>query len=140
MDACPVWGFQTQAHLRVVSCHPYSSLCTQTTVEQQGSYIVKFSDDTALLTLLQGQDSDHGQALPAFIIWCDDHFLDLNVSKTKELIINFRQSQDTPRASTIHNEEAQIVDSYKYLDTMFESQLKFKENTEVTNRVNKEFT
>lgn len=98
---------------------------------QEGSYIVKFSVDTALLTLLQGQDSDHGQALPAFIKWCDDHFLDLNVSKTKELIIDFRQSQDTPRASTIHNEEVQIVDSYKYLGTMFESQLKFKENTEL---------
>lgn len=27
MDACPVSGFQTQAHLRVVSCHPYSLHC-----------------------------------------------------------------------------------------------------------------
>ena len=80
-------------------------------MSQEGSYFVKFSDDTTLLTVLQGQDSGHGQALPAFTKWCDDHHSDLNVSKTNELIIDFRQSQDTPIASTIHNEEVQIVDS-----------------------------
>ena len=72
---------------------------------QEGSYFVKFSGDTVLLTLLWGQDSGHGQVLPAFTKWCDDHLLDLNVSETKELMIDLRQNQDTPRASIIHNEE-----------------------------------
>ena len=127
MDACPGSGFQTQAHPRVALIM-YTDRCR---TSQEGSYFVKFSDDTAPLTLLQGQDSGHGQALPAFTKWCDDHHLDLNVSKTKELITDFRQSQDTPIASTIHNEEVQIVDSYKYFGTFFDSQLSFKENTEL---------
>lgn len=97
---------------------------------QEGSYLVKFSDDTALLSLLQGSESDHGCALPAFVKWCDDNFLDLNVLKTKELIIDFRQNSDEPKASTIHGEDVQIVDTYKYLGTVFDSQLKFDVNTE----------
>lgn len=79
---------------------------------QEGSFvIVKFSDDTALLTLLQGRDSDHGQALPTFVKCCDDNFVDLYVSKT-------RQNKDTPEASTIPNKEVEIVESYKYLGTI----------------------
>ena len=64
-------------------------------MSHEGSYFVKFSDDTALLTLLQGQDSGHGQALPAFTKWCSDRLLDLNVSKTKELIIDFKNLLNT---------------------------------------------
>ena len=46
------------------------------------------------------------------------------------------------RPSTIHNEEVQIVDSYKYLGTLFDSQLISKENTEswLSNGVNMEST
>ena len=56
---------------------------------KEGSYLVKFSDDTALLTLHQGSESDHGSALTDFVSWCDKNFLDLNVNKTKELVIDF---------------------------------------------------
>lgn len=44
---------------------------------KQDSLMVKFSDDTALLSRLQRTESDHGQALPDFVKWCDDSFLDL---------------------------------------------------------------
>ena len=43
---------------------------------RQGSYLVKFSDDTALLSLLQGSDSGHGEALVDFVSWCDKNYLD----------------------------------------------------------------
>ena len=82
---------------------------------QQGSFLVTFSDDTALLSLLQGPQSDHGSALTSFTEWCEDNHLDLNVIKTKELIIDFRKNSEDPIASIIHGEEVQIVDTYKYL-------------------------
>lgn len=97
---------------------------------KEGSYLVKFSDDTALLTLLQGSESDHGSALPDFVNWCDENFLDLNVKKTKELVIYFRKNGGKPEASSIHGNEVEIVETYKYLGTMFYSQLKFHKNTE----------
>lgn len=49
--------------------------------------------------------------------------------KTKELISDFRKSND-PKASFIHNKEVEIVDTYKYLGIVFDSQLKFSLNTD----------
>ena len=48
-----------------------------------GSFLVKFSDETVLLSLLRSAQHDHGVALPAFVDWCKDNFLELNASKLK---------------------------------------------------------
>lgn len=78
---------------------------------QEGSYFVKFSDDTALLSLLQDSESDHGCALSAFVKWCGDNFLNLNVIKTKELIIDLWQNTNKPKGRIIHDEDAQVVET-----------------------------
>ena len=72
----------------------YTDSCS---ASQEGSHLVKFLDDTALLSLLQDTQLDHGLALNDFIKWCDDNFLDLNVRKTKELIIDFRNNRAEPK-------------------------------------------
>ena len=105
----------------------YTDSCRST---REGSYLVKFSDDTALLSLLRGAEFDHGSALPDFVQWCDTSFLDLNVGKTKELVIDFRKTSPEPIASVVHGEDVEIVDSYKYLGTYFDYKLKFDVNTE----------
>ena len=105
----------------------YTDSC-RTSLENR--FLVKFSDDTVLLSLLQGSEVDHGPALPEFIDWCDENFLDLNVSKTKEMFIDFRHANIVHKASVIHGEDVQSVESYKYLGTVFDSQLKFDINTE----------
>lgn len=87
-------------------------------------FLVKSSDDTALLTLLHSSQSDHSCALPAFIHWYEDNYLDMNVSKTKELILDFRKNRLEPRASTTQGQEVQTVELYEYLGTIFDSQLK----------------
>lgn len=56
--------------------------------------------------------------------------LDLNVTKTKEFIIDFRKDRPKPKASVIHGQEVEIVNSSKYLGTIFNSQLMFDTNTE----------
>lgn len=52
------------------------------------------------------------------------------MSKTKELIIDFRKKNNVPKASSIHGKEVEIVDTYKYLGTVFDSKLKFDANTD----------
>ena len=96
---------------------------------KEGSSIVKFLDDTALLTL-QDTEADHGHALPDFVKWCEESFLDLNVSKTKELI-DFRKQKAIVPASTIHGRDVEIVNGYNYLGTWFDSRLKFDTNTDM---------
>ncbi len=97
---------------------------------QENSYLLKFSDDTVLVSLLQGAQSDHGCALSLFVNWCDANFLDLSVTKTKELVIDFRRNCPKPVASTINGNDVEIVETCKYLGTMFDSKLKFDTNTE----------
>ncbi len=103
---------------------------------KEESYLVKFSDDTALLSLLQDSESDHGSALTDFVYWCDDNFLELNVVKTKEVITDFMKNNTEPKASIIHSKDVEIEDNDKYPGTVFDSQLKFDVNTDTI--VNKE--
>ena len=61
------------------------------------------------LSLLQGSEPGHGPASPECVHWCDDGYLDLNVSKTKEMIIDLRHKSCTEqKTSFTHGEDVQI--------------------------------
>ena len=80
--------------------------------------------------LLQGTQDGHGAALGDFVDGCDDSYLDLNVAKTKEMIVNFRRQGYTHVANQKHGEPLEIINSDKYLGTIFEDTLKWVLNTE----------
>ncbi len=50
--------------------------------------------------------------------------------ENQNLLIDRKKTNIVPTASTISGEDVHIVDSYKYLATVFDSQLKFNVNTE----------
>ena len=93
-------------------------------------FLVKFAIDSALLSLLQGSEQDHGPALTEFVDRGDNSYLDLNVTKTKEMIVDFRRQEHSPGKTIIHNNEVEIVSKYKYLGTIFDDKLKWDDNTE----------
>ena len=76
---------------------------------------MKFADDSALLSMLQGSEQYHGPALTEFVDWCDNNYLDLNVTKTKAMIVDFRRQEHSPGKTIIRNNEAETVSKYKYL-------------------------
>ncbi|KAJ8400459.1 hypothetical protein AAFF_G00395830 [Aldrovandia affinis] len=86
-------------------------------------HLVKFVDDTVLLSLLSGPAQDHGPALDEFMEWCDTSCLKLNVTKTKEkvVVVSSRQqeSRSTSALTFIHGEPVEVVQQYKYLGTVF---------------------
>ena len=49
---------------------------------------------------------DHFSALLDFNYWFDENFLDLNVLKTKELVIDFRKICARAKLSPFHGEGA----------------------------------
>ena len=52
---------------------------------KENSYLIKFADDSALRSLIQGTQNGHGAALDDFTDWCDESYLDLNVNnKTRD--------------------------------------------------------
>ena len=59
-----------------------------------------------------------------FVQWCDNNFLQLNVTKTKQLCIDFRRKQTPSKPVCIKEEELVRVDTYKYLGIVIDSKFK----------------
>lgn len=58
-------------------------------------HIVKYADDTALVSLLNDGEEEHGPVLDFFLNWCENSNLSLNISKTKEMVIDFREKEQS---------------------------------------------
>ena len=60
--------------------------------------------------------------------WCNDTHLLLNVSKTKEIVVDFRRDPPTPRPLVINGEEVEIMGEYKYLGSIIDCKLDWSPN------------
>ena len=90
---------------------------------------VKFSDDTTVVGLVS--DNDEGRyrkEVERLVGWCSDNNLELNISKTKEMIIDFHKKRcPTPHLS-INGVWVELVDSFKFLGTVISSDLSWAVN------------
>ena len=79
--------------------------------------IIKFADDTTLIGLVS-DDDDSAYDVKHVIKWCASKDLVLNVSKTKEIVVDFRKSKyvTSTLRPTVNNSEVEIVDSFTLLD------------------------
>ena len=76
-------------------------------------------------------EASHGPVVSDFISWCDEAFLQLNVTKTKDMCIDFRLSAPATQISVINGQPVELVTTYKYLGTIIDNRLKFDSNTEM---------
>ena len=91
--------------------------------------LVKFADDTELVGQISNdEDALYHKQIENVVNWCDKNYLYLNVSKTKEMCIDFRKNQRCPKPVYIKGEAVERVDTYKYLGVVFDSKLNWKEN------------
>ena len=60
--------------------------------------------------------------------WYNKNYLYLNVSKTKEMCIDFRKNKRCPKPVYIKGETVERVETYKYLGVVFDSKLNWNEN------------
>ncbi len=93
------------------------SLYTHDCVSSHSTYIVKFADDTVVLGLISNNDETaYLDEVERLTSWCQDNCLSLNVSKTKELIVDFRKRQQGPYTPLmISGTPVERVSSFKYL-------------------------
>ena len=61
--------------------------------------------------------------------WCRENNLKLNVSKTKELVIDFRRGEVPPPPLVIAGDTVERVDSFKFLGTILSSTLSWELNS-----------
>lgn len=76
--------------------------------------IVKFNDDTTIVGLKSdNSEKAYRKEIQDYTALCSYNHLDLNISKTKEIILDFRKSKPTEQSALwIHGEE---VESFKFL-------------------------
>lgn len=86
--------------------------------------ILKYSDDTAILSLLKKQDSSsiYYSEISSFIDWCDVNFLKVNTKKTEEIIFDPKGIGDHMPVF-VHNQEIAQVKSCKYLGVYIDKSL-----------------
>ena len=90
--------------------------------------LLKFADDSAFQGLMSSSVESYFNEIQRFVEWCERNYLLLNVSKTKELIIDFRQDIPPHPPVLINNECVELVQSYKYLGFIIDDKLNWHEH------------
>ena len=110
-------------------------------VKHSDTSLIKFADDSAFQGLFtNGLDSNYIEEVYRFVKWCEENYLILNVSITKEMILDFRRQKKkkNPTPLVINNETVEIVHTYKYFGFTVDDKLNWHEHcNELIKKINK---
>ena len=79
---------------------------------------------------LSNSDSVYFAKVDRFSTWCRDNSLDLNVEKTKEMLIDFRKAPTVIPDLFTDGVKVKRATEYKYLGTILDNKLNFNKNTD----------
>ena len=106
----------------------YTSDCR---LSNESCSIVEFADDTVLIGLISDDDiSKYVNEINKFATYCKTNFLELNVKKTEEMIIDIRKSKALPDPIIINDHAVERVCIYEYLGVMLHNDLSWSNNTD----------
>ncbi|KAK0148535.1 putative RNA-directed DNA polymerase from transposon BS [Merluccius polli] len=94
-------------------------------------HLQKFSDDTAIVGCVEGgREAEYRDLVDRFVKWCGENHLQLNVAKTREMVVDFRRNKTLPSPVSIGGTDVDMVDKYKYLAVTLDNKLDWYDNTE----------
>ncbi|KAK0142225.1 hypothetical protein N1851_020112 [Merluccius polli] len=62
-----------------------------------------------------GREDEYRDLVNRFVKWCGENHLQLNVAKTREMVVDFRRNKPLPSPVSIGGTDVDMVDTYKYL-------------------------
>ena len=95
----------------------------------------KFSDDSALVGCIsRGNEDEYRVNVNNFVTWCDHNHLQLNLGKTKELVVDLRRTKTTVNPVSIQGVSVDIMEGYKFLGVHIDNKLDWAKYTETLYR------
>ena len=107
----------------------YSLFTNDCRSNSNSTLVFKFSDDTTIEGLITNTDETvYSSEVDQLVDWCGDNNLELNVSKTKEMVIDFRRKKTPTTPLLIKGQTVEMVDSFQFLGTTISKNLKWEDN------------
>ncbi|KAK0132216.1 hypothetical protein N1851_032980 [Merluccius polli] len=76
----------------------------------ESCHLQKFSDDTAIVGCVEGErEAEYRDLVDRFVKWCGENHLQLNVAKTKEMVVDFRRNKPLPSPGCIGGTDVEMV-------------------------------
>ncbi|TWW78779.1 hypothetical protein D4764_11G0009000 [Takifugu flavidus] len=94
-------------------------------------HLQKYSDDTVVVGCVEnGQEDEYRDLVESFVRWSRENLLQLNVTKMKEMVVDFRKSKSPPSPVCISGKDVEIVSSYRFLGVHLDNKLEWSTNTD----------
>ena len=93
---------------------------------------LQLSDNSAVVGCIsEGQEGEYRALVDKFVEWTGQNHLQLNISKTREMVIDFRKMRKTaPQPLCTLGKDVEVVEDYKYLGVTINHRLDWRSNTE----------
>ncbi|XP_035812432.2 uncharacterized protein LOC118471519 [Amphiprion ocellaris] len=92
-------------------------------------HMQKFSDDTAIVACIRGgEEGEYRDLVKDFVGWCQRNNLQLNTTKTKEVVLDFRRAPSSLQPIGINGSAVEMVSTYRYLGLQLDNKLSWSAN------------
>ncbi|KAL0202443.1 hypothetical protein M9458_000461, partial [Cirrhinus mrigala] len=108
----------------------FTLLTHDCTAKLSSNYIIKFADDTTVVGLISNNDeTNYREEMAQLAEWCGTNNLSLNVSKTKEVVMDFRRNSVDHPPLTTNSSAVERVSSTRFLGVHITEDLTWTTNT-----------
>uniref|UniRef100_A0A8C5G818 Reverse transcriptase domain-containing protein n=2 Tax=Gouania willdenowi TaxID=441366 RepID=A0A8C5G818_GOUWI len=95
----------------------------------ESNITVKFADDTTVVGLIsRGDESAYREEVLKLTAWCSANNLQLNITKTKEIVVDFRRHRADPAPLYINGECVERVHTFRFLGVLISADLSWSNN------------
>lgn len=103
------------------------------TPSHSSNSIIKFADDTTIVGLIsKGDETAYREEVQRLSVWCKENNLFLNISKTKELIVDYRRTKANIQPLVIDGACVERVSDFRFLGVHLRDDLTWNTNTTAT--------
>ncbi len=93
--------------------------------------IQKYSDDSGIFGCIScGVETEHRTTVDYFVTWCERNHLQLNVIKSKELVVDLWRTKAPLTHVSIRGVSVNLLEDYTYLGVNMNNKLDWTKNSE----------